>query len=335
MACFAEIKLVHGPKLAQAPESGNMQARHLAEALMKQQQNSVTGLPASTDSAGADQSRSAPVRPFWQALVTHVAEQARTLPVPAIRHLELPPASPTGTGRNNFAALVLADGTVGLTYVALDDALAGLRAQAPAGGPALTGQSPLALLAHYEASTGWQRSLGMAAINAISQYVLAAGAPLEPMPDTLAMLAIKPGEHIGMVGFFGRLVRPILAAGARLTVIELDPSLTREEPGLSVTLDHRQLRTCTSVIVTGTTLLNASLDTVLGHCAPGAQVNLLGPSASCLAEPLFARGVTRVGGFQVRDTEAFLALWRGGQRWRDAGLRYQLIAPAGVAAGAA
>ena len=63
----------------------------------------------------------------------HVVSQlASAQPLPLVRQFELPPQSPMpavkDSGRtNNFAALVLEDGSVGMTYVALDQALQGLR----------------------------------------------------------------------------------------------------------------------------------------------------------------------------------------------------------------
>jgi hypothetical protein len=49
---------------------------------------------------------------------------------------------------------------------------------------------------------------------------------------------------------------------------------------------------------------------------------MLGPSASCLPDALFKRGVTLVGGFHVTSTALFAQRWSAGERWRDAGLRY-------------
>lgn len=273
-----------------------------------------------------------------QALLAHVLAQAEPLKLPSISHLELPPdlpddsAAPGRRRGNNFAALILQDGTVGLTYVALDNALAGLREQVEQQSEQqkssqvwpLSGQDLRELAHQYLGEPGWQRALGLAAINAISQFVMAGKVKLPAMPQTLPMLGLQPGDHVGMVGQYGRLLDPIRAAGARLTVIELDPTLVREEKALTVTLDHSRLQSCQKIIVTGTTLLNGTLDNVLSHCQGAEQVNLLGPSASCLPEPLFDRGVTLVGGFQVSDSEQFLASWRTGQAWREAGVRYQM-----------
>ena len=135
--------------------------------------------------------------PFWTALAAHVRRAAQTTRIPPVSHLELAPDDPDPHKRNNFAALVLQDGTVGMTYVALDDALAGLRSRFGDQARPLAGQSPLLLTDHYAGSAGWERALGLAAINAISQHLLAASGPLPPMPQTVPLLGLQPGDQVG------------------------------------------------------------------------------------------------------------------------------------------
>ncbi len=260
------------------------------------------------------------------ALFTAVESMTGLDSLAPVSHLELAPGGSNLCRSNNFAALILEDGNVGLTYVALDDALAQLRERLADPAFAIRGRTVRELARLYLGGRGWERALGLAAVNAASQAWLGRQQTLQPMPSTVPMLDLEAGDHVGMVGQFGRLLGPIRDAGARLTVIELNPSLVREEDGLVVTLDHRALAACNKIIITGTTLLNGSLDDVLQHTVNASQVNLLGPSASCLGAPLFGRGVTRVGGFHVNDCERFLALWRAGESWQQAGVRYQLCA---------
>lgn len=262
------------------------------------------------------------------ALLSHVeAVGARTSP-PPVHSFELAPDAGADGRRNNFGFLRLVDGSIGLTYVALDGALRSLARELP--GLSLPGRSPLELLAHYAASgpdAGWRRALGLAAINAVSRHAPAPDGATVPMPGNLERLDLRPGERVGMVGHFGRLVGPLRERGIPLTVLELDARLVVREPGFEVTLDPARLAGCVEVIVTGTTLLNHTLGRLLPHCAGAREVHLLGPSASCLPGPLFDAGVTRVGGFRVTDPELFTARWRAGGRWRDAGERYLVSRP--------
>ena len=87
------------------------------------------------------------------------------------------------------------------------------------------------------------RTLGMAAVNALSQSLFThAGWQPSASGDPLGAIDPQPGEHIGMIGLFAPLVPAILNAGARLTVLELKPELVREEGALRVTLDPAALR---------------------------------------------------------------------------------------------
>lgn len=257
-----------------------------------------------------------------EALHEQIVFIDRNLALPAIRSFTFPPLPSENKRQNNFAYLSLSDGSIGLTYVALDSALEDLH-----GGHAVlpvAGESPAELAGRYRHSQGWERALGLAAINAISQHLLSRSTGLTEMPENVQLLSPQPDERIGMVGYFGRVVDPLRARGISVTVIELEESLLRQEPGLEVTLDASRLIGCSQVIITGTTLLNHSLEALLEHCRDAREILLLGPSASCLPDALFAAGITRIGGFRVTSPALFEQRWAEGGRWRDAGQRYML-----------
>ncbi len=260
-----------------------------------------------------------------QSLYQQICSITDTYNLPAVDAFHLSPQTASDKRRNNFAYLQLSDGTIGITYVALDDALKELNDRLPQ--MHLRGMSAVELAAHYLEPAAWQRALGLAAINAISQFMLKQQPDIQAMPENMVALAPGKQEHIGLVGYFGRLVDPLRESGAMVTVIELDKAMVQSEPGLEVTLDATQLVNCTQVIITGTTLLNHSLDRMLSHCQRADRVFVLGPSASCLPQALFDAGVTTVGGFQVTDPALFTLRWKECGRWRDAGLRYSLDRP--------
>ena len=259
---------------------------------------------------------------LYEALHAQIVSIDRNMALPAIRSFTFPPLPVEDKRQNNFAYLSLDDGSIGLTYVALDNALEDLHS-----GEAVlpvAGQSPAELAGLYRHSQGWERALGLSAINAISQHVLARSTGLTEMPENVQLLSPEPDERIGMVGYFGRVVEPLRARGISVTVIELEESLLRQEPGLEVTLDASRLNVCSQVIITGTTLLNHTLEALLVHCRDAKEILLLGPSASCLPDVLFAAGITRMGGFRVVSPALFEQRWAEGGRWRDAGQRYML-----------
>ena len=133
--------------------------------------------------------------------------------------------------------------------------------------------------------------------------------------DTIGELAPGPADHVGMIGLFPPLVPRLLATGARLTVVELDPRLAAEHDGWRVTLDPEALRACGKVLSTSTVLLNDTLDAVVARCSGARVLAIVGPGASCLPDPLFARGVTLVGGTWIVDRPALRDAILAGRPW--------------------
>ena len=213
-------------------------------------------------------------------------------PLPRIRALHLPPDPGANLdNRGEFCALELDDGAIGLSYVLLDDTLA----------------------RRYATGTGLDKTLGFAAANALTRCLFDRADYVPPVSaDSIGELDPQAGERIGMIGFFKPLLGRVLESGASLTVVELRADLAGDKDGYRVTLDASELAACSKVLSTSTVLLNDTLDVMLGHCRNARRLALIGPSAGCLPDALFARGVTFLGGNWVSDRDAFVdALVRG------------------------
>lgn len=232
---------------------------------------------------------------------------------PRLRAIHLPPVPWNGSKDGEFAAVELDSGALGLSYVLLDDTLAAL---AGVDGQKLVGGDALALARRWRDGQGAERTLGFAAVNALSRWLMDRDGECPPdATDSIGGLQPAPGEHIGMVGFFPPLLRAITEAGARLTVLELRADLVGAHPGFTVTLDPTALRDCSQVLMTSTVLLNDSLDAVLAQCTSARRVAMIGPGAGCLPQPLFDRGVTALGGTWIADGPCFVAALRRGEPW--------------------
>jgi len=163
---------------------------------------------------------------------------------------------------------------------------------------------------------GVQRTLGFAAVNALTRHLFDRCAFVPPeATDSIGGLAPQSGEHIGMIGFFPPLVKQVTAHGARLTVLELRSELAGVRAGFRITLDPRELAGCDKVLSTSTVLLNDTLDEVLSHCSHASAFAMIGPGAACLPDPLFARGVTLLGGAWIVDAPAFKRALAAGEPW--------------------
>ena len=247
------------------------------------------------------------------AVLHHLATALGHGTVPRVRALHLPPTPWNGSKDGEFGALELDDGSLGLSYVLLDNALAEL---SRAGAPGLVGANALDVAQAWVDGLGSTRTLGFAAVNALSRHAPNRRGPVPPAAtDSIAGLNPQAGEHIGMVGFFPPLVKQVTAHGARLTVLELKAELAGTHPGFEVTLDPAALRHCDKVLCTSTALLNHTLPEVLAHCTQARQVALIGPGAGGLPDVLFAHGITTLAGSWIVDGPAFTLALRSGATW--------------------
>ena len=255
-----------------------------------------------------------------------------------VRRIVLPPRVDASGKAGEFCAVQLDCGSVGLAFTLLGDTLAALHASGidPDGimaadlvrGYGERGPSPRPLPG--EGGDGCSqagacserftrdsaRVLGLAAINALTRrlYDRAAYAP-DGSIDSFGSLALTPGDRLGMIGHFTPLIGQARALGIPLTVLELKPELVREEPGLIVTLDAARLASCNKIISTSTLLLNDTFEAVSAVWRTAQAVAIVGPSAGCPPDPLFAAGVSAVGAAWVVDAESFLARVAAGEPW--------------------
>jgi uncharacterized protein (DUF4213/DUF364 family) len=245
------------------------------------------------------------------ALLERFATRAK---LPRVRAFHIPPRIPAKPERGEFCAIELDDGSLGLSYVLLGDTFTALAKDRELA--ALRGSDSLALARLYATATGARRAVGFAAVNALTRCLFErAGFIPDSSADSIGSLDPQPGDHIGMIGLFRSLVPRIVAAGARLTVLELDHALAGEGAGYRVTLDPGEIATCGKALSTSTVLLNDTLDAVLASCASARYFAMVGPGAGCLPDPLFERGVTLIGGTWITDRAGFVDALAQGAAW--------------------
>jgi uncharacterized protein len=266
-----------------------------------------------------DGERQAQARGVAHDLVGLLARLAARVPLPKVRALLLPRPALQPSLAGEFCAIELDDGSLGLSYVLLDESSRRLVAQGADPGLGLPGADALSVARWFASETGARRALGFAAVNALTRCLFErAGFEPPASPDSIGMVAPQRTDRIGMIGLFPPLVKHIVQSGATLTVVELRSDLAGEREGYRVTTDRGELAGCNKVIATSTMLLNDTLDAMLAACPRASTFALLGPGAGCLPDPLFARGVTLVGGTWITDGEAFRAALASGSPWTAA-----------------
>jgi len=133
--------------------------------------------------------------------------------------------------------------------------------------------------------------------------------------DVLEHFDLLSDDHVGMVGYFGPLVEIIKKRVRALTVfekVEQASGLIRPAEEAEETLPR-----CQVALITATSIINHSIDTLLEAAATCREVVILGASTPLMPEVFSPRGVTLLSGVIVRESrEVMQILSEGG------GMRY-------------
>jgi hypothetical protein len=163
-----------------------------------------------------------------------------------------------------------------------------------------------------------EASIGVAAINSLLE--VGESSVVEVNAGDV-LLQRGRGQRVALVGHFPFI--PQLRASAReLWVIEQQPTVDEYPSESAADLIPK----ADVVAITGTALINHTLDGLLALCDPKALVMILGPSTP-LSPVLFDHGVSLLSGAQVVDEAAALGtLCQGATFQQMAGVRLVTLA---------
>lgn len=179
----------------------------------------------------------------------------------------------------------------------------------------MRGRKARELLDEIERESGLRRAVGVAVLNALAAACRdrCSSAEHTLLTDTDAFDAarIRPSDHVVLVGAFGPFIRALRQREQSFVVLEKDPSTLRQDEMRW----YRPAEAAAEVVpradvllVTGTTLVNDTLEDLLDLARRDAEVVMIGPTVSLLPEALFRRGVRVAGGVRVTDPDALLDL---------------------------
>ena len=247
----------------------------------------------------------------------------QVIQLPPVSHMYLPEPDPGPDKNTEFGVVGLSDGSAGLYYAWLGDTQKGMMDRFPIA--QVAGTSPLLLARYCLGQDEAERSLGLAAVNAITRVVFRrADFVPEAASDSLGSLDVRAGDHVGMVGYFPSLVRRLRDLGVKVTVVEKKTRFMGSDGTVNIVPDADALRDCNKVLSTASTLLNDSTDGIL-RCVAGAEyIVFVGPTAGFFPDPLFARGVTAIGGTEILDLEAVLERLRRNEPLGDSVRKFLL-----------
>jgi len=177
----------------------------------------------------------------------------------------------------------------------------------------LRGRPVRDLLRETRAASGIRRAVGVATMNALADMCWERRAPrgveLRTGIDAYDAAGIQPGENVVVVDAFVPFLKSLKQARQKFTVLEMDPATLKPDE-LPYFRPSEQadavLPSADVVLITGTTLLNDTLERLLALCRPTTRVVVVGPTVGLLPDAFLRRGVDVLGGIRVTAPNAFL-----------------------------
>lgn len=171
------------------------------------------------------------------------------------------------------------------------------------------------VLREMEEGSPLKKALGIATLNALSLTLeRSQGTPdfevvLEK--DALDLLTLHEEEFVVMVGALAPYLKRLKARGKPFRVLEMDPrTLKKDEMPFYSPAEEAPLYVPKAdlLVVTGTSLVNDTLEGLLALARKDAKVVVLGPTASQYPRAFFERGVDMLGGIRVTAPDDLLEL---------------------------
>jgi uncharacterized protein (DUF4213/DUF364 family) len=162
---------------------------------------------------------------------------------------------------------------------------------------------------------GIRRGVGIAVVNALAELCW----ERRPNPQVELLRGVDafdanifhPNDRTVVVGAFVPFLKELKRRKQQFLVLEKDPDTLKAEElpfYRPAELAREIVPQADVLLVTGTTLLNDTLEDLLSWARPDARVTVVGPTVGLLPDAFLARGADYLGGVRITDPDAFLDL---------------------------
>jgi uncharacterized protein (DUF4213/DUF364 family) len=162
---------------------------------------------------------------------------------------------------------------------------------------------------------GIRRAVGIAAVNALADCCWKRrphpDVELRPGVDAFDATEIRNGDKVVVIGAFVPFLKELKRRGQPFLVLEQDPATLKadELPFFRPAEQAAEiLPEADVVLITGTTLVNNTLEDLLALVRPETRVTIVGPTVGMLPDAFLARGADVLGCVKITDADAFLDL---------------------------
>jgi uncharacterized protein (DUF4213/DUF364 family) len=164
-----------------------------------------------------------------------------------------------------------------------------------------------------------KKAVAIATLNALSvscwELGITGNYTIEMNKDAQDAIMMPIETSVAVVGAFVPILKTLTQRGGKWWVIEQDSkTLKGEEIKHYVPAKESEeiIKRANVLIITGVTLANNTLKSILSLARPETEIAVIGPTAGLLPEPLFKRGVSLIGGVWVKKPNELLDVLSAG-----------------------
>jgi uncharacterized protein (DUF4213/DUF364 family) len=179
---------------------------------------------------------------------------------------------------------------------------------------------PISEILKYALDTNVLKSaIGVAAANAISQLIIESKRENEYQivkdKDGFDLLEIEPGETVSLIGAFGPYIRRLKMMGNPFFIVEKNLQTLRVDEMKYFkpqTEMASALKESDVVIITGTAIVNHTIDHILSYISDRQRTAIIGPTASMIPDTFFKRGVNVMAGVRILNPDGMNKILKQG-----------------------
>jgi len=180
--------------------------------------------------------------------------------------------------------------------------------------------SPVSEVLKYSLDLNVLKSaIGVAILNALSQWIVESEEGNEyhmiKEADGFDLLKIQPHETVSLIGAFGPYIRRLKTMGNPFFIIE-KTSQTLKPDEMKYFKPESEMRNALEKsgvgIITGTTIVNHTIDPILSLITNGKRTAIIGPTASMIPDAFFKKGIQVMAGVRILEPNLMIKILKQG-----------------------
>ena len=162
-------------------------------------------------------------------------------------------------------------------------------------------------------------AIGVATLNALSQSIMESseGADYQMVKemDGFDLLKIQSHETVSLIGAFSPYIKRLKMMGNPFYIIEKHPQTLRPDE-MKYFKPEKEMASALEksgvVVLTGTSIVNHSIDPILHFLRNGKRAGIIGPTASMIPDAFFKRGIHVMAGVRISNPDLMIKILKQG-----------------------